>query len=281
MSIQPLDESRRRELIINFVSTHQGCTAEDIVKGQNKIGRKKVFKILNELKKEAIILSEQSETNRRNIKLFVNGNNLLVSVPRQLEEFNKVFFDLLMKAEEKVSDKTNYEQDLIYDLILIYQHVVGIYLLNSLLIWPKILKDKNSLNNLYTMFFGKIVEIQSKLSEIFKVTDFLPPFNQATVAAVDSPLSNSLITDSFHLSPANMLRIVDVCKRYQILNEVKPVLDVAWKIGFDIYPYTELDLNLIPEDRDTVLKDWRIAIGYYMYKNNLKGLEETMNELHE
>jgi Tfp pilus assembly ATPase PilU len=46
VSIQPLDENRRRQIIIDFISTHQGCTAEDIVKGQNKIGRKKVFKIL-------------------------------------------------------------------------------------------------------------------------------------------------------------------------------------------------------------------------------------------
>jgi hypothetical protein len=82
------------------------------------------------------------------------------------------------------------------------------------------LKDKKDLNDLYAIFFGKIVEIQSRLSDIFKVTDVLPPFNQATVAAASSPLSNSLIKHSFHLRPANMLRIVDVCKAYQILNEV-------------------------------------------------------------
>ena len=76
-----------------------------------------------------------------------------------------------------------------------------------------------------------------------------------------------------------MLRIIDTCKVYQILNEVKPVLDIAWKIGFDIYPYTEYDLNLTPKARDTVLKDWRHVIGYYMYRKKLKGLEETMDEL--
>jgi hypothetical protein len=62
------------------------------------------------------------------------------------------------------------------------------------------LNDKKDLNNLYAVFFGKIVEIQSRLSNIFKLTDVLPPFNQATVAVASSPLSNSLVRDSFHES---------------------------------------------------------------------------------
>jgi hypothetical protein len=76
-----------------------------------------------------------------------------------------------------------------------------------------------------------------------------------------------------------MLRIVDVCKAYQILNEVKPVLDIAWKIGFDIYPYTEYNLNLTPKHRDELLKDWRLVIGWYMYRNKFKDIDKTINEL--
>jgi hypothetical protein len=282
MSIELLDESKCRQFVIDFITAHQGCIAEDIVKGQDKIGRKKVFRILKDLKNDHIVLPEKSKINSRNIKLYIDGNNLLVSVPRELVEFKETFFNLLTKVEEKISDNARHwidHSDLAYDLIVIYQHVVGIHLLNSLLNWPKMLKDKKDLNKLNAIFFGNILEIQSRLSDIFKVADALPPFNQATGAVVFSPLSSSLIRHSFHLSPSKMLDIVSACKAYQILDDIKPVLDIAWKIGSDVYPYTEYDLNLTAKSRRVILKDWRLVLGWYMYRNKFTDLAKTMNDL--
>lgn len=282
MSIELLDENKCRQIIIDFIAAHQGCIVEHIVRGQDKMGRKKVFRLLRGLKNDHIVLPEKSKTNSRNIKLYVDGNNLLVSIPRQLDEFKKAFFNLLIKVEEGVSDNARHwtdHSDLVYDLILIYQHAVGIHLLNSLFNWPKLLKDKKDLNKLNVIFFSKILEIQSRLSDIFKVADALPLFSQATVAVASSPLSSSLIRHSFHLSPSKMLDIVSACKAYQLLDDVKPVLDIAWKIGSDVYPYTEYDLNLTSKDRDVILKDWRLVIGWYMHRNKFKDLDKTMNEL--
>jgi hypothetical protein len=281
MSIELLDENKCRQIIIDFITAHQGCIAEDVVRGQDKMGRKKVFRVLKGLKNDHIILSEK-RTNKRNIKLYIDGNNLLVSVPKQLDEFKETFFNLLTKVEEKIPDNPRYwtdHSDLVYNLIMIYQHVVGIHLLNSLLNWPKMLKDKKDLNELNAIFFGKILEIQSRLSDIFKVADVLPSFSQATVAVASSPLSSSLIRHSFHLSPSKMLDIVYGCKAYEILDDVKPVLDIAWKIGSDVYPYTEYDLNLTSNARGVILKDWRLVIGWYMYRKKFTNLLETMKEL--
>ena len=59
------DEERSRETIIDFVQTHPGCIAQNIV-DQTKVGaRKKVFRILRDLKKERIIIKEKLKSKRR------------------------------------------------------------------------------------------------------------------------------------------------------------------------------------------------------------------------
>ena len=54
-----LNERNRRKMIIDFIYNNQGCIAEDISRAvEKKISRKKVFKILNDLKKENIIIPQ-------------------------------------------------------------------------------------------------------------------------------------------------------------------------------------------------------------------------------
>jgi hypothetical protein len=66
------DEERSREIVVDFVQTNPGCIAEDILRGQNQIGRKKLFRILHALKEEKTIIVERRKSKVRNKKLFVN-----------------------------------------------------------------------------------------------------------------------------------------------------------------------------------------------------------------
>jgi Tfp pilus assembly ATPase PilU len=68
--IEIINEETRRRLVIDFIDRNQGCTAEDIVNGQDKIGRVKVFRILKDLKKENVVHTDSSEKNKRNKKAF-------------------------------------------------------------------------------------------------------------------------------------------------------------------------------------------------------------------
>jgi uncharacterized membrane protein len=70
------DEKSRRDAIIKFLDSHQGCTAEDIVDGNELSGRGKTFRILKDLKNENVIREEKSDTNKRDKKLFLNETNL-------------------------------------------------------------------------------------------------------------------------------------------------------------------------------------------------------------
>jgi hypothetical protein len=64
-----LDEKTRRDTIIDYIGKHQGCTAEDIVNGSKLSGRIKTFRLIKDLKKENVILTDISQNNRRNKKL--------------------------------------------------------------------------------------------------------------------------------------------------------------------------------------------------------------------
>jgi hypothetical protein len=93
--IGTIDEQQRRQVVIDYISDHKGCIAEDIVKGQTIVGRVKLFRILPDLKKEGVVIPEQSTKNKRDIKLFLNNDHPFVSLPRELKEFKKYFYPLI------------------------------------------------------------------------------------------------------------------------------------------------------------------------------------------
>jgi hypothetical protein len=99
LEIDIFDEERSREIVIDFVQTHPGCIAEDILRGQNRIGRKKLFRILSDLKNEKVIEDPQkSKPKSRNKQIFVNGANPLAIILYELEKFEKFYYLILEKT---------------------------------------------------------------------------------------------------------------------------------------------------------------------------------------
>jgi hypothetical protein len=99
--IEIMNEETRRRLVIDFIDRNQGCTVEDIVNGQDKIGRVKVFRILKDLKEENVVLTDSSEKNKRNKRLFLNASNPLVSFPKEIKEFKKMLYEIFERAKHK------------------------------------------------------------------------------------------------------------------------------------------------------------------------------------
>jgi hypothetical protein len=69
--ISLIDEQKFCQIVIDFISNHQGCIDEDIVKGQKQIGRKKLFRILPALKEKNIVTEKKSKPGARNKKLLL------------------------------------------------------------------------------------------------------------------------------------------------------------------------------------------------------------------
>jgi hypothetical protein len=173
-----LDEEKRRKIIVDFISEHQECNTQYVINGvQNYIGRVKVSRILKDLKEENIVIGKKRKLNSRDIQLYVNTDNLLVSAPRELEEFENAFFILLEKAKlefekkdlsilSRTRDPPKHdpsEFSILFSLILqplkIFHEMVNVYNVYSILLWPKKIQDKDTLKDLYTVVFTKIANM--------------------------------------------------------------------------------------------------------------------------
>jgi hypothetical protein len=101
--MQRINEEQRRQEVIDFISEHQGCLAEDLVEDvKDIIGRGKVFNILKNLKDEMIVTEVRAKPNSRNIKLFVDKDNPLVIVPKKLDEFKQLFMVFLESIRKDI-----------------------------------------------------------------------------------------------------------------------------------------------------------------------------------
>ena len=105
MSIQPtLSYKERREKIIEYIRNHLGCKKNDLVKNlENEISRVTIFKITNELIKEKII--EERSKNRRDLALYLNNDNPLLRLTKEIDQFEKAYMNLLDKSKERIEKK--------------------------------------------------------------------------------------------------------------------------------------------------------------------------------
>jgi hypothetical protein len=162
-----MDNDERRKIIIDYVAKNQGCKVQDIVDGlYGIIARPTIFNILPGLIKDGVIKDEKYKQNNRNHKLFVDMNNPLVLVPKELEEFKSCYLKLMDEAMKKVSKKdVQLTRDLLVGVIDLFHMLTSAYLFRSTINWPLIIHDAETLNELNRIMLTKFVEIQSSISQ--------------------------------------------------------------------------------------------------------------------
>jgi hypothetical protein len=257
---------------MDFIGENQGCNAQDIVNGLKKdLSRGPIFDTLIELIKEGAVTDEK--TNRRDHRYFLNEDNLLVSIPAELDQFKDYFFDLInevnrqlgTKIEEHLRENNIEDQEwktldpvrkrsgILYSLLALYQHLVGMYILQSLSLWHRKIKDKETITRLYTEVFNRFQEIQLKLT-----SELIVPSNE--VGLYD------IATDSlFELKPFPVDEIANNFHRIGVDKQFEPVLDFLWEISNKSIPFNLLSSNKSSELKQLIagngkLEDWRIFV---------------------
>lgn len=172
-----LDEQAREKAIINFIDSHQGCTAEDIVKGNEQSGRVKTFRILNQLKKRNVIWEEKSDTNKRDKKLFLNETNPLISFPKEVNQFREYLYGLFERARLfrwwSYKDEVYCPSDmLLRECFSLFFEYLNINNYRAFVIWPNTIKDKETLGKLYTRFYSEMIKLNLELREKFRPVEF-------------------------------------------------------------------------------------------------------------
>jgi hypothetical protein len=230
---------QREQMVIDYISEHQGCTKADITRGlENEISKKTIDKIVDEMMDDDIIETKKENPNSRNIKLFLKESNLLVSIPKQLEQFDNSFTLLVDKTGRKIMlskigipiskaagipidsssilSSQQITQLLTIKLSVFYRFIDSI-LLQSLIVWPKKIKDVETLKKLYVNAFSKIAEIMMKFSEQHIDANF---WNNSL---------NSQIINRFHGAGA-LLDFQETYGNVGMKQEIDSVLDSLWNI---------------------------------------------------
>jgi hypothetical protein len=230
-------------MVIDYISEHQGCTKADITRGlENEISKKTIDKIVDEMIDDDIIETKKENPNSRNIKLFLKESNLLVSIPKQLEQFDNSFTLLVDKTGRKImlseigipvskaagtpidsSSILSSQQitQLLTIKLSIFYRVIDSILLQSLNVWPKKIKDKETLKKLYIDAFSKIADIMIKFSE------------QHIDAIFWNISLESQIIDRLQGAVA-LLEFQQIYDNVGMKKEIDSVLDSLWNIDKDI-----------------------------------------------
>lgn len=234
-----MNQQERRRIIVEYITNNPGCNKQKVVKSlEQRLSRVPVLNTIEELKEDGIVYQLTEKENSREHKLYVNTANILVSVANELKEFEEVFFSLLRKVKEKfdalyldvkVQQSTDPSKrdlskmhpilNLISESFHIFYDVVDVYMIRSLMVWPKVIQDKDILKKLYSTIFTKIADMQLHMSEILRTT----------MAGDFNPIIQLFISGKIHAT-RKFIEHIEAFRNSNMEKELEPVLYSTWKI---------------------------------------------------
>jgi hypothetical protein len=267
------DLTEKETKVLRHIETYPDSTKQNIVDHfRGEMARATVFRTLDGLVKCGIVNDKLDPINRQIHRLAVNYESIYFQSIQELDGFRNAFLALIDRAaiecnRSKVSMREKEFSRLYSELILIYFHVLGTYITYAILKWPKKIKDKEVLTKLYATVFSRMAEILTRFSESFQISYGLPKFGRATTSDAFSPILQTFVISTFLLRTAKLKQVYESGQKHKIAKEVEAVLDIVWKISFDVYPYSDLDIKLPPQLLEE-LKDWRKALTYHEFRLN-------------
>jgi len=263
---QSIEKEDRQRIIISFIRSHKFCNIQSVVEGvQNHVSRVTVFKLLRELIDSGavrIYSGNNQKKNARDHKLIVDEDNPLISVRLELEEFESAFFDFFYKeikefgpqlnaaresGEKRVFYELGFKQSMIiHGLLFIFYSMVDACLVRFLFIWPQKISDQLVLEQLNSMIFSKIADMQARISKTLKA-----------LAIVGFPTEKSMekvVMTRFRGedSPGPIEKYLHLFKVISKEKEIEPIIDSFWKLIGDLQP------SIYPEPRK---HDWPFKYG--------------------
>jgi hypothetical protein len=247
--IEIMNEERRRRKVIDFIDRNQGCTAEDIVNGQNRIGRVKVFRLIKDLKKENVILTDISQNNRRNKRLFLNATNPLISFSKEIKEFKNHLYPLFKRAQYHRPgwdpDKNEvYPSDILLgQCFSLFFEYLNINNYRAFAIWPDTIKDKETLSKLYMLFYSEMTKLNLELREKFQPVAFGVSMKKRKIIAKGMDreeyltIAKNAAQDALAIAPGTLHfeKIQRAFYEFKLDDVSRPVVQFLMKIGDEIY----------------------------------------------
>jgi hypothetical protein len=246
-----ISSETRRTDIVEYIINHQGCTRADLEKGlEARMSKKTIHKWVAEMIEEEVI-HEEVKKNSRNRKLYINENNLLVSVPRDLDQFKSAYISLYDNITEKIIVPSMFvgcfpEQfdisgtipiekisQLSDEILSVFFRMVDSVLLTSIMEWPKRIQDKEDLKSLYQTAFTKIVDMLLEIAEYHETPKSIMNYDMRKLAIKKLEGGGSLF------------KYWEKFKGYGMRQEIEKVIDSLWNIDKPIQPIVYKDLEYV------------------------------------
>ena len=247
-----MNNDHREILVRDFIRDHKGCNKQAVIEGlQDNISKKTVYKVIERMKVEGQLEEVNVGKSNKRCKLFLQFDNPLVYIPLELEEFEKSFLTIFIKAREKVGDSlkeiafeevakkyhwnvgkssellTTVERDqLLSSLLSIFYRMVDSYLFRSIRVWPIQIQDKIVLNKIYEIVFRKIANMLKKIAEIDE-EDISPLLTSRNEYIITKRLGG---VDS-------LMEYRGLFTKYGMKRDIEAVIDSLWMIDKDIQQY--------------------------------------------
>ena len=268
----------RQQKIIKYIEKNPATSKEAIIKELTNLGessRNTIFKDLEILIKEYnIIIPKKDKPNSQIYKLYVNNQSELLLLYQDLNKIENLFRIIINKItyndiNSNITAKPFF--DLTNNIILIYTHILGIYITHSILKWSKEIEDLDTINKLYGLLFSKLIEIQKEISKSFKIkVEIL--FKNASLDDILNQFYKNNVNSFFILDPKQILKILEDFNKYENVNEINDLLKFVWKISFPIYRYSNIELiEMILNNPDKAydLEDLVVVMKYHIKKNKI------------
>ena len=165
------DFTEKEKRIYEYIKNNPGTTKQAVVnnfKGINS--RIPILNAIDQLENGRIIIVRKDEHNSQVHRLFINSENILVSLIKELDSFKQPFFKLIDKAmtiskQEGVHDWLA-RSELVGALLFPYKHFIMKYNLNGLF-FPRDTKiDDETLHKKFTIVFDTMQEVHAKLYKV-------------------------------------------------------------------------------------------------------------------
>ena len=231
-----MDDSQRRRLVTEYIYNNPDCNKESVVKAMyGKLSRVPVLKTIADLCEDNIVIIKKENQNSRDHKMVINTRSILLTVSKELDDFEKSFcillkkvgkeFDrLYLKNKQGSRDLAKMQPilNLLSECFHIFYEIVDSYLVRSVLQWLKVIGGREFKKQIYSTVFTKIADIHLRMSE--------------TLSSTKAGYLASFAEISFQrriYSTENLVRHFDSFVNCGMENEIKDVLDSIWNINND------------------------------------------------
>jgi len=231
-----MENDQKRRLITDYIYNNPDCNQESVVKAMDGIlSRVPVRNTIKELCEDKVVSIKKENQNSRDQQLSINTGNILFTVSRELDDFDKSFcvllkkvgkeFDrLYLKNKQGSRDLAKMQPilNLLSECFHIFYEIVDSYLVRSVLQWLKVIGGREFKKQIYSTVFTKIADIHLRMSE--------------TLSSTKAGYLASFAEISFQrriYSTENLVRHFDSFVNCGMENEIKDVLDSIWNINND------------------------------------------------